>query len=167
MRGYEQHILAKVTVAYNAEEDRLQIHGKDFDSVNIELWLTRRVTSSLLRHITRFTTINFARPTEPSLSCNISEEVPTPELTPAPINFDRHLFVDCIEIIEVGELTRFIFSDKQGSQPVRLDLSPQDFHRWVNGLRAICDNAGWNLMAEWTSKNEGPIKLPHLNFTKH
>ena len=131
--------LARMTLAYSREDDRVRLDGEDDDGETITLWLTARLLSALVRYL--------ARQQEDLLVTPNSHEGGEVHRESTIVRCDDkspQVLITAVDLSTTEEHIKLMLKDNTGSEVAGFALSAHALRIWVQGVRNCFEQAGWS-----------------------
>ena len=131
--------LTRVTLAYNLEEDRLQVTGEDEQGETSVFWLTARLLLRLVPHL-------------------VWQQDSLAETPEASANADRHankeaavrrsesspeVLVTAVDVTTSSDHVTLTFKGARGTVRATFALSAPALKGWLQGVKHCFEQAGW------------------------
>lgn len=128
-----------MTLAYDLEEDRLQLVGEDEGGETSTFWLTARLLLRLVPHLVRQQASLAETPEPPEKNVSNLDKgsaVLCSETSP-------EVLVTAIDVTTSSEYVTLILKDAQGAGRATFALSASALKGWLQGVRNCFEQAGW------------------------
>ena len=158
--------LARITLSYVTEEDRVQLVGEDAEGKTIKLWLTARLLTRLVSHLVHHqaalgevaqsvavqpaSKLNAEKDAE-SVSCKLG----SPEVLVTEIS---------IKVMQEG--LALVFKESAQQDRASFLMSATALSSWNEGLRTCFEQAGWP-QESFSPENNSPVTEPKSSVTIH
>ena|GEM_PF-4792351 len=147
--------LARMTLGYSREEDRVRLDGEDDDGETITFWLTARLLSALVRYL--------ARQQENLIVTPNSQEGDEGHSKSTIVRCDDkspQVLITAVDLSATEEHIKLMLKDNTGSEVAGFALSAHALRLWVQGVRNCFEQAGWPqavfLQGFDATKDDGP-----------
>lgn len=159
--------MGSTTFGYQRSEDRIWLSHTGWKE---RVWLTRRMTHSILRQLGLLLEKNKDAPPDAAKAAREHEAAinqPTSGNQPMKVGQDKpahaeaasYLLCTGMLTIEMGKYIDIQLQTSAGVRPIRFDR--EGMHRWLHAFFLVLKQANWNLpdVPEWISRNYLPQAL--------
>lgn len=157
--------LARVTLSYIIEEDRVQLSGEDPQGNTVKLWLTARLLTRLVPHLVQQ---RVALGGGQSVGVEL-DDAAYPEGGDTPVCCDPgcpEVLVTEIDLRFIQEGLILVFKEGARFARARFMVPATSLLRWTQGLQACFEQAGWPQVT-FVPENNSSLAEPTGAVTIH